>query len=304
MNLSPIVMFVYNRPWHTQKTIEALQNNELASESELFIYSDNAKNKNNNNLVLKVRKYIKNIEGFKSVTIIERKKNFGLADSIIDGVTKIVKDYGRVIVLEDDLVTSPFFLKYMNNALITYKNEPNVMQISGHMFNVNFSDDKYDALFLPYTSSWGWATWKEKWDFFDTTSKAYEQIKNDPIQISSFDLNNSYPYFKLLELQIAGKIDSWAIRWYSNVFIRKGLTLFPLKTLVKNIGFDGSGTHCGVQPSDDPAFINKPLRRFPSKIDVKDYHKKVVFRFLRNKSSKSFFRKFFIKLSTIYKNLF
>ena len=166
MNLSPIVMFVYNRPWHTQQTIEALQKNELASESELFIYADNAKNKNNNNQVLKVRRYIKKIEGFKKVTIIEREKNWGLSKSIIDGITKVINKYGRVIVLEDDLVTSPMFLKYMNNALITYKDEPNVMQISGHMFNVNLNNDKYDAFFLPFTTSWGWATWKKKMGFF------------------------------------------------------------------------------------------------------------------------------------------
>jgi len=130
MNLAPIVLFVYDRPDHVKQTVEALKKNELALNSELFIYSDAAKNKNGEDKVIKVRQYIKNLDGFKKVTIFERNKNLGLASSIINGVTKIVNDYGKVIVLEDDLVTSPFFLKYMNEALELYKEERRVREVS------------------------------------------------------------------------------------------------------------------------------------------------------------------------------
>ena len=144
--LSPIVLFVYNRPWHTQQTVEALQKNELAKESELFIYSDAAKSKEAEKSVNEVRKYIQTIIGFKKVIIIKREKNWGLADSIIDGVTKIVNEYGKIIVLEDDLVTSPYFLKFMNEALVFYKDKEKVWHISG--WNYPIETNKLDDVFL------------------------------------------------------------------------------------------------------------------------------------------------------------
>ena len=128
---APIVLFVYNRPWHTQQTVEALQKNKLASESELFIYSDDAKNDDARVSVDEVRKYIDNITGFKKITVIKRDKNWGLASSIIDGVTKIVNKYGRIIVLEDDLVTSPYFLKFMNDSLEVYEKRNDVFSVTG-----------------------------------------------------------------------------------------------------------------------------------------------------------------------------
>ena len=163
--LSPIVLFVYNRPWHTQQTVEALQKNELAKESELFIYSDEAKNEDARKSVNEVRKYIDKIDGFKKITVIKREKNWGLADSIIDGVTKIVNEYGKIIVLEDDLVTSPYFLNFMNEALDKYQTEQKVYSITGYSFSndVESIDSTY---FLKLTSAWSWGTWKDKWHSF------------------------------------------------------------------------------------------------------------------------------------------
>ncbi|WP_082409637.1 glycosyltransferase [Methylomonas koyamae] len=146
MTLAPIVLFVYNRPWHTQKTVEALQNNELALESELIIYSDAPKYEDSKQAVLGVRSYIKSIIGFKKVTIIEREKNWGLAKSIIDGVTTVVNQYGKVIVLEDDLVTSQFFLKFMNEALNFYEGEAKVFHVSGYLYPIN--NEKLDSTFF------------------------------------------------------------------------------------------------------------------------------------------------------------
>ena len=254
MNLSPIVLFVYNRPRHTQKTIKALQNNELASESELFIYADNAKNNKIDEKVLKVRSYIKKINGFKKVTIIEREKNWGLSKSIIDGVTKVINKYGRVIVMEDDLLVSPYFLKYMNASLCKYEEEVKVIQIAGYMFPLTINI-KEDALFLPLTSSWGWATWKRSWDLLDINATGYEQLKNDPLLRDRFNLNGACDYFSMMEDQRAGRVDSWAIRFYLTAFISDALTLYPRETLVINNGFDGSGIH-GRTNSNLDSFAN------------------------------------------------
>ena len=160
INFAPIVLFVYDRPFHTKQTIEALQKNQLASLSELFIYSDDAKNYGSQDNVDEVREYIYKIGGFKKVTIIKREKNWGLANSIIDGVTQIVNKYGKIIVLEDDLVTSKYFLTFMNNALEFYKYEERVWHICGWNYPINF--DGLDDVFLSrLMNCWGWGTWKD-----------------------------------------------------------------------------------------------------------------------------------------------
>ena len=241
--LAPIVLFVYNRPWHTAQTLDALKKNDLAPESELFIFSDGPKNGQAQEKVFEVRKYLKTVTGFKNITIIEKETNVGLANSVISGVTEIVNQYGKIIVLEDDLLTSPYFLTYMNTALDLYEHEEKVMQISGYMFPVNLNTN-YDAVFLPFTSSWGWATWKRAWDFFDAEASGYQILKTDKKLRNKFDLNNSYPYFHMLLKQMSHEIDSWAIRWYWSFFKVNALCLYPKETFVLNIGMDGSGTHC------------------------------------------------------------
>ena len=161
-NTAPIALFVYNRLWHTKQTIEALQKNELASESELIIHSDGAKNSNKLLKVKEVRDYIGTIGGFKKVTIIEQKTNLGLALSIIRGVTKTVNEHGKIIVLEDDMVTSPYFLKFMNDALKFYENEDKVWHICGWNYPIDVTS-KNDVYLYRIMECWGWATWKVKW---------------------------------------------------------------------------------------------------------------------------------------------
>jgi len=242
-NLAPIVLFVYNRPWHTKQTIEALQKNELARDSELFIYSDAPKNKKVEKQVKEVRNYIKTISGFKKVTIIERDKNYGLAKNIIEGVTEIVNKYGKIIVLEDDLITSPYFLRFMNEALNFYENEEKVMHISGYMYPIN-NEGLNDVFFIKPTSCWGWATWKRAWKFFKKDVDFYLKVFTKKI-IKDFNLNNSYDYFSQIVDNKKGKIDTWAIFWYASVYLRGGLSLHPKESFVKNIGFDGTGAYCG-----------------------------------------------------------
>ncbi|MCB2141103.1 glycosyltransferase [bacterium] len=245
MDLSPIVLFTYNRPQHTKQTIESLKKNRLALDSKLFIYSDGPKNTNESrSAVAEVRKYLKGVEGFRKITIIESKTNSGLAKSVAKGVSEVVNKHGSVIVLEDDLITHPAFLYYMNHALENYQNDIMVMQISGHMFDVNIEAET-DAVFLPFISSWGWATWRRAWNHFDLNTSVPKTFKKDKALRYKFNLDGAYDYFRMLEAQMKGRIDSWAIIWYLNVFLESGLVLYPVRSFIQNIGFDGSGSHCG-----------------------------------------------------------
>jgi hypothetical protein len=260
---APIALFVYNRPLHTRQTIEALQKNELAEESDLFIFSDAPKSIEVESGVREVRTYVGDIIGFKSVTVFEKAENWGVDPSIIDGVTMLCERYGQVIVLEDDLLTSRWFLKYMNRALDLYRDEESVMQIAGFMFPISDFDDKH-ACFLPFTSSWGWATWKRAWNCFDPSAAGYETLKKDKRKRHAFDLNGAYDYFEMLKQYIDGKLDAWDIRWYLSVFLKNGLTLFPQKSLVNNIGFDGSGVHCPASDFAESEISQIEVQHFPS----------------------------------------
>jgi hypothetical protein len=283
MSCAPIALFVYNRPHHTEQVVEALKKNSESEQSDLYIFSDAPKNGTSKDNVKLVREYIRTIQGFKSVSIVEREKNLGLANSIITGVTDIVNKYNKIIVLEDDLVVSPYFLEYMNKSLGKYEVEDKVMQISGYMFPIELKS-KSDAIFLPFTTSWGWATWQRSWDHFDCDMLGYETLKVDRKLRYQFDLDGALNYWEMLEAQHAGKIDSWAIRWYLTVFMLKGLTLHPARSLVRNIGFDGSGTHCGQD------YVKRNFERdfhvfsFPDKIDVSEVLINIK-KYLRNVNS-------------------
>jgi len=243
-NLSPIVLFVYNRPWHTQQTIEALQKNELAIESDLIIYSDEAKNENEQENVNKVRLYIDQIDNFKKITIVKRDKNWGLANNIIDGVTKIVNEYGKIIVLEDDLITSPYFLKYMNEALEVYKDEKKVWHISGWNYPID-SDNLKDVYFCYVMDCWGWATWKDRWKYYEKDAdKVINEFNKEDIKKFNFD--ESEDFFQQIIYNKEKKINTWAIFWYATIFKKDGLCLHPSQTFVKNIGHDGSGVSGGI----------------------------------------------------------
>ncbi len=238
--LAPIVLFVYNRLNFTKRTLEALQKNELANKSELFIYSDAAKNENDLEKVAKVREYIKNIGGFKKIITIKRKVNTGLAPSIINAVTKIVNKYGKIIVLEDDLVTSRYFLRFMNEALEAYKNEPKVASIHGYIYPIT---NLPETFFIKGADCWGWATWNNKWSIFERDGKKLlDKIKKKNIE-RELNFNGTYDYTSMLKNQIEGKIDSWAIRWYVSAFLKNMITLYPGQSYVQNIGFGKDSTH-------------------------------------------------------------
>jgi len=257
MRLSPIILFAYNRPWHTRQTVEALLKNRLAEASDLFIFSDAPKDEADKINVDEVKKYLKSIKGFKSLKIIERQRNYGLVKSIITGVTEIINIYGKAIVVEDDLITSPYFLEYMNDALNFYNNNESVISISAYIYPVKARLP--ETLFLKGADCWGWATWKRGWDLFENDGqKLLNEITNKKLG-KEFDYDNSYPFTEMLKDQIAGKVDSWAIKWQASAFVKNKLTLYPGKPLVKNIGFDNSGTHCSDSTKYDTVISQNPV---------------------------------------------
>jgi hypothetical protein len=282
MKLSPIAFFAYKRPEHTRKSLESLSRNEGAESSDLFIFCEGAKRFEDEEAVRQVRQVVRSKQWCKNVHIIEHEKNMGCANSIIYGVTKICEEYGSVIVVEDDLLLSPYFLHYMNSALELYKNEQKVMQISGHMFPLKFTSSQEDSIFLPFTTSWGWATWQRAWHHFDPEIKGYEQLKLNKNNRDKFDLNGSFAYFDMLESQLTGKIDAWDIRWYLSTFMLDGLTLFPKKSLVANIGFDGSGTHCGKSSSLDGEMTQYKILSMPKTVKLNYKEVNIVFKYLRS----------------------
>ena len=243
MNYAPILLFVYNRPNHVQQCVESLKQNTLASESELIIYADGARSATDEESVKQTRTYIHQIDGFKKITFIEREENWGLAKNIIDGVSTQVHTFGRVIVLEDDLVVAPYFLQFMNDALELYKDEPKV----GHIQACDFTQDpSLPATFLiKWTGSWGWATWERAWKHFNPDgSFLLEELQRRKLT-RRFDFNGKYGFTRMLRRQTEGKNNSWAIRWNASLFLADILSLNVGQSLVQNTGFDGSGTNCG-----------------------------------------------------------
>lgn len=240
---APIALFVYNRLKHTQQTVTSLQKNSLAAESDLIIFPDAEKSGAHAAAVQVVRDYIHTIQGFKSVSIVMREKNFGLARSIVDGVTSVVNAYGEVIVIEDDLITSSFFLQFMNDGLRLYGKNENVASIHGYVYPI---DGLPETFFMRGSDCWGWATWRDRWAMFEPDGEALlSELKHRNLT-KYFDLNGAYPFTQMLSDQISGKNNSWAIRWHASVFLKNKFTLYPGKSLVLNIGNDGSGEHCGV----------------------------------------------------------
>lgn len=244
MNLAPIVIFTYNRPEHTTKVLDALASNPDASRSNLYIYCDgpkpNTKDEDLKNIKL-VRNIVNQETRFKNVDVTIQKKNKGLAKSVVDGVSEIVSKYGRVIVLEDDIVTSPGFLEYMNESLELYRDNNEVMHISGYMYP--HEESLPETFFYNVSLCWGWATWSRAWDSFnDNALELWSNlIKTD--QFRKFDKFGSDHLSRQLAYNILGKLNTWFIKWHASVTLQNGYTLFPCKSLVNNIGFDSTGQH-------------------------------------------------------------
>lgn len=251
--LAPIILFVYNRIWHTQQTLNALLNNELAAESDLIIYSDGGKDNDSWAQVAVVRDYLDTISGFKSITIVHREHNWGLADNIISGVTETLNHHESVIVLEDDIVTSKYFLRYMNDGLSFYAQHDDVMHIGGYVPNIQFEGKEH--FFLNRTMyCWGWATWRRAWQYFTRDIEKVDAQINSEHMIYEMNLQGYNPgVYEQFLANKAGKIKTWAIFWYLSIFLRNGLCLVPKQSFTHNIGNDSSGVHCGTTRFFDTA---------------------------------------------------
>jgi Glycosyl transferase family 2 len=282
MTLAPIALFTYNRPYHTRKTVEALQQNKLSSKSDLIVFSDGPKEGSSGEQVQEVRNYLKTIQHFNSVRIIERESNVGLSANIINGVHQVISQYGKIIVVEDDLVTSPFFLDFMNEGLHLYENDEKVIGLHGFLLPLDVTLPS--TFFLRGADCSGWATWKRGWDIFQPDASLLLGRLIESNQTEQFEFDGNYPYVQMLKDQIAGKTSSWAIRWYASAFLEDKYTLYPGKSLVSNIGGDGSGTNHGFEYSlpapVDPDPVNVSRIEICQNTDAyqafAEYHKKAM----------------------------
>jgi len=283
--LAPIVLFVYNRVDHTEKTLQALEKAMLANQSEIFIISDGAKTSEHVATVQRVRSIIRKPWRFKKIHVIERSKNLGLAQNIIIGVSDIIQQYGKIIVLEDDLVVSPFALQYFNDALDLYQHTDSVMEISGYMYPVKNPSDLPESFFFRVANSWGWATWARAWQHFNAN---IDELVSDftAEQIHQFSIEGKENFWKQVQEFKAGKISSWAIRWYASVFKKNGLVLYPRNSMTQNIGNDGSGTHTASESTYQVKLAEVPVSYFPTEIcENKEAYEAIKYFYAHRKGS-------------------
>lgn len=262
-SISPICLFVYNRPDETKKAITALQLNFLASKSDLYIFSDGPKNYKDSLNVKSVRDYISSVSGFKSITISSSEENKGLANSVIDGISKIIALSGKVIALEDDLITTPNFLNFMNQALDFYEKDKQVFSISGYSSDLQSLSDYNKDYYVNYrASSWGWGTWIDRWSLVDWEVKTYPKFKYNIFEQIRF-MRGGSDLPRMLKMQMKGKINSWAIRWCYCQFLYNMITINASKSKLDNIGFNINATHnkrvkkahCKLDKTDKENFI-------------------------------------------------
>ena len=288
LTLAPIVLFVYNRPDHTLRTLRALQANRLADQSLLVIYADGPKPDATTSDLAKIEQ-THNISTqkrwCKETQVITSDVNKGLADSIVEGVTQVVNEYGRVIVLEDDIVTSPGFLQYMNDALRCYENEEKVMHISGYMFPVK---GKLPSTFFYNTAScWGWGTWKRAWQYFNYDAKLLAKEIEEKKKVVEFSIEQSYPFYQSLVDNAQGRLKTWAVRWYASFFLQGGYALHPYPSLVNNIGNDGSGSNSGANDIYSWEQLANHIEVNPIPTIESKHARRAMHKFYRNNGRKS-----------------
>jgi hypothetical protein len=281
---TPIALFVYSRLDHTRRTIEALLKNPEAINHDLIIYSDAPRSIEDEKQVETVRTYLKTISGFRSVLIRERAYNFGLAKSIIEGVTEVLSQHERIIVLEDDMVSSPYFLAYMNQGLECYANNQQVISIHGYVYPVQ--SQLPDAFFLRGADCWGWATWRRAWALFNSDGQyLLDELKRRNL-LMEFDFNGSFGFSAMLKSQIAGDIDSWAIRWHASAFLADMITLYPGRSLIQNIGNDNTGTNCGDTSAFEVILSDRPINIEGLIVEESKQAAKIFEEYFYNKTSR------------------
>jgi hypothetical protein len=296
---APLVVFAYSRPEHLERTILSLRANAEAVESDLIVYSDGPKTREVSGAVEGVRLFLSSLlksGGFRSVNVISFDHNHGLASSVISGVTEVLQTHDTAIVLEDDLEVAPDFLEYMNGALAFYAGDENVWSVSGFSPALASLEGRDGGAYLSLrASSWGWATWKRSWDLVDWEVRDYPKFE------FNFELRKAFnrggrDMAAMLDAQMDGRVDSWAIRWCYSQFVHGMYTVYPVKSRVRNIGLDGSGTHRVVERASIGRFDGERVVFGPDQLDprvVADfsrsfdrYNKCPPFSFARHLSAK------------------
>ena len=256
MKYAPLVLFAYKRLGHLKRCVESLLANPEAAECSLTVYSDAPAGEEDMPLVAEVREYLRTISGFARVEVVEQEYHRGLAASVICGIDRALTECDRVVAVEDDLEVSPHFLHYMFEALELYRDDVQVMEIHG--FTPVDGSACGETMFLRGADCWGWGTWRRAWHNFEPDSLKLLARFNCRSR-REFDLDGAFPYYRMLEAQATGKIDSWAVRWHASAFLAGGLTLYPARSLVRNTGFDGSGTHRGANWEGMAELAAKPV---------------------------------------------
>lgn len=269
---APVVVFAYNRPGHLRRTLDALTTNSLFSETQVFVCSDGPKAEADHESVEQVRAVVRAIR-HPNVTLIESLGNNGLRRAVTQGVSRFVAEFGRIIVVEDDLVTSRYFLSYMNAALDKYVDCERVLQVCGFGVHTRIPEVP-ETFFSPQSSSWGWGTWKRAWDGFTASDLyvGYMRLRSSSELRRRFDLDGRYPMYFMLQRSLRASGESWAVPWQLYVFLRDGLTLWPGTSLVRNIGSDGSGSHSRWSRKDLSTIATDlaqtPVESFPDRIEI------------------------------------
>lgn len=288
MELSPVgltprnlavLLFAYRRPSHLERCWRSLAANPEAAKTRLTVFLDGAKKPLDTNEVEKTIREARHITGFQAVDIVAREKNLGLSRSILEGVSGILAKEPAVIVVEDDLEVSPFFLKYMNDAVARYRDHPKVASIHGYVYPCQ--EMLPETFFMKGADCWGWATWRSAWSHFEPDGKKLlQQLRKRGLE-KEFDLGGVAPFASMLKDQISGKNDSWAIRWHSSAFLAGLYTLYPGRSLVRNTGLDGSGIHCENTLQFDSYLSKTPIQVEPIAVEESSIGRKAFQEFYR-----------------------
>lgn len=296
---APIVLFTYNRLLTLKLTVQSLLSNSLASESDIYIFSDAPRSEKDVDAVEKVRKYISEIEGFKKITVIQSDSNKGLAKSIIAGVTDIINKYDKVIVLEDDLMLAPNFLYFMNSSLSFYQENKSIYSISGFMFDIDYPKNySYDVFFTKRHCSWGWAMWKDRWNRIDWNVTDFNEFNSSTSQKKAFDEIGADLTLSL-QRQQRGEINSWAIRCNYQQFKEQTYTVYPIKSKIDNLGFGDDATHTTQKFSKYKATLDTELK-YDFNFPEEPFEDPIILRRFTRKYSK-LTRLYYFVLNTLFK---
>ena len=276
---APVALFAYRRPEHLRMTVESLRANPEARDTQLTVFCDAARTTEHEDAVAAVHAYADAITGFAAVTVVKRERNLGLAGSIIDGVTRLTEAQGRVIAVEDDLLLSPHFLRYMNDGLALYEGDAQVASIHGYCYPV--AEPLPETFFLRGADCWGWGTWRRAWSRFQPDGASLLTALQAQGLTRAFDLDGEYGFSRMLRDQIAGRNDSWAVRWHASCYLDGLLTLYPGRSLVHNTGNDASGTHGGLRTDYAQAVATSPVHVERLPLEASEAARQAFVRFFR-----------------------